>query len=170
MTQYTFHINIISNRRQLEAVGFINSAPGLAFLTVLTVLMKLNLLYHWYFLLALAGQLGSIIMVFNPFYSNALVLVSEEGLTLKRRTSLVRSINWSEIQSITFQDLGGPLVYGDHLGTIIRRHDEEVRFGVYRYLFKSKRTITREFIRALLKFPDGRNKLPQELVEKYAET
>lgn len=46
--------------------------------------------------------------------------------------------------------------------------DEEVKFGIYQYLFKSMRKITREFIMALLKFPDARNKLSEELVTRYS--
>ncbi|HVU53641.1 MAG TPA: hypothetical protein VHD83_01240 [Puia sp.] len=165
-----FHVNIISNRRQLEAVHSKNSVPGLAFLALVIILLKLKLEYHWYFIVAVAGQFVSVIMLFFPFYSNAVVYVSEEGITLERRRSIVRSMKWSDIQYITFADRGAPSDYGNHIEAIIGVQDEEVKFGVYQYLFKSKRTITRELIRALLKFPEARNKLPGELVDRYSTT
>ncbi|HWB94700.1 MAG TPA: hypothetical protein VG605_22750 [Puia sp.] len=168
MTQHRFRINIISNRRQLEAIYSMNSAPGWAFFASVIILLKLELQYHWYFILALAGMFLSVIMLFFPFYSNAVVYISAEGITLERRKSIVRSMKWSSIQYITFADRGAPSDYGNHIETIIRLHDEEVKFGVYRYLFKSKRTITKELIRALLEFPEARNKLPGELVERYS--
>ncbi|HVY74122.1 MAG TPA: hypothetical protein VG890_04785 [Puia sp.] len=170
MSRYLFHVNTISNRRQLEAVYSKNSLPGLAFLILLIILLKLKLQNHWSFLFALAGSFVSVIMLFFLFYSNAMVHVSEEGITLKKGKSIVRLIKWSDIQYITFEDRGGPSDYGNHIETIILLHGEEVRFGVYRYLFKSKRKITRELIRALLKFPDARNKLPGELVDRYSAT
>jgi hypothetical protein len=144
------------------------SAPGLAFLILVILILALKLQDHWYFIFALVGLFVSVILMFFPFYSNAVVCVSAEGITLERRKSIVRSMKWNDIQFITFQDLGGVLVYGNHLGTIIRLRDEEVKFGVYRYLFKSKRTISIELIRALLKFPQARTKLPSELVDRYS--
>lgn len=170
MSRYSFHVNIISKRWQLEAVYLIYSAPGLSFLLLAIILGKLKLQDHWSFLFALAGSFVSLLMTFFPSYSNAKVYISAEGITLERRNSIARPIKWSDIQYISFENRGAPSDYGNHIETIIRLHGEEVKFGVYRYLFKSKRKITRELIRALLKFPDARNKLPEELVARYSAT
>ncbi|MDP4213884.1 MAG: hypothetical protein Q8918_17900 [Bacteroidota bacterium] len=170
-SRYAFHVNIISNRWQLEAVYLIYSVPGLAFLILSMVFLKLKLQHHyWYFFFALAGSFASLIMAFFPFYSNAMLYVSSEGIVLERRKSIVRTIKWSDIQYINFENRGAPSDYGNHIETIIRLQGEEVRFGVYRFLFRSKRKITRELIRTLLKFPDAGNKLPEELVARYSAT
>ena len=161
-------INIISNRRQLEAVRLVNSVPGLVFLILVIVLLALKLQYHWYFYLALIGQLVSFIMIFFPFYANAVVRVSDDGITLIKRHSIMKSMKWSDIQAIGLSGRGGLGDYGNHIEIVIRLRSEEVKFGVYRYLFKSKRKLTRELFGTFLKFPDGKSKLPQELVDRHA--
>jgi hypothetical protein len=167
MNQYRFHVNIISSRRQYNAVGTRNALPGLIFLASVIVISMLKLQDHWYFLLAVTGLFVSVIIPFFPFYSNALVHVSDEGITLQKGSSPLRTMKWEDITYITFRDGKTTGDFGSHIETIIGMQGEVVNFLIYQYLFNSRQKMTQALLRAMLEFPPAKDKLPGELVERY---
>jgi hypothetical protein len=164
-----FHVNILSDRKGLERIRWVNALPGLVFTALVILFSYLKGLNQLYLLLSLAGMVCSAVLIFLPFYANALVIISADGIRIKKGDSFEKKIKWSDIKEITFEDHHLALHYGNSIGVVIRLPEEELRFGFYPYLVKSPQRLTQEFIRGLLKYPGMKDKLPREIAEKYSE-
>ena len=142
-----FNINYVTNPSELNRVYFLNHLPGLLLLSLVIVLPN-----NWIFypVIVIACMI-SVAFVFFPFYSNAVLTISNEKLTITKKGVTIVSIDTKSINKVRLQE--SATRPKSAIVTIAIAGNDQLQFYMHQHLFKGAIRRANEFRDFLLELP-----------------